>query len=144
MDERLEKIQAVIPSSDEEGNYGWIESVDFVVKVKEMLQGLLFWYVQRVTCDETNNTPEVVDNNQMIARLEWKGVDGIIRYIDLVFGDVEIVWEDEIKTMPDHDPQTGETNPYYLSWKEEVEKVVGTLDLAPEASDDKRRPPPIH
>lgn len=92
-------------------------------KVKEMLQGLLFWQIHRVTCDETNNTPEVIDNNQMIARLEWKGVDGLIRYIDLVFGDVEIAWEDEVRTMPDIDPQTGETNPYYVSWKEEVEKV---------------------
>ena len=29
-------------------------------------------YVFRVLCDETNNTPEIIDNNQLIARVEWR------------------------------------------------------------------------
>ena len=48
----------------------------------------------RIICDETNNTPEVVDDNTMVARVEWKTskLDDTIHYVDLVFGDVEIEW----------------------------------------------------
>lgn len=42
----------------------------------------------RVICDETNNTPEVMDNNQMIARVEWRynKFDQNLHYVDLEFG----------------------------------------------------------
>lgn len=48
----------------------------------------------RIICDETNNPPEVVDDNIMIARVEWKlnKFDDTIHYVDLTFGDVEIKW----------------------------------------------------
>jgi hypothetical protein len=47
----------------------------------------------RVICDESNNTPEVIDNNQMIARVEWR-LDKFDNphYINLTFGDVEPLW----------------------------------------------------
>jgi hypothetical protein len=41
-----------------------------------------------ITCDETNNSPKVIDNNQMIARVEWRynKFDQTIHYVDLEFG----------------------------------------------------------
>jgi len=51
----------------------------------------------RIICDEANNTPEVIDNNQMVARVEWRKnkFDTEVKYIDLVFGvGVEIIWND--------------------------------------------------
>ena len=48
----------------------------------------------RIICDETTNTPEVIDNNIMIVRVEWKlnKFDDTIHYVDLTFGDVEVEW----------------------------------------------------
>ena len=48
----------------------------------------------RIICDETNNSPEVVDMNIMVARVEWKlnKFDDTIHYVDLTFGDVEVEW----------------------------------------------------
>ena len=48
----------------------------------------------RIICDETNNTPEVVDNNIMVARVEWRlnKLGETIQYVDLTFGDVEVEW----------------------------------------------------
>ena len=48
----------------------------------------------RIICDETNNTPEVIDNNILVARVEWKlnKLDETIHYVDLTFGDVEVEW----------------------------------------------------
>lgn len=44
----------------------------------------------RIICDENNNTPEVVDMNIMVARVEWKlnKFDDTIHYVDLTFGGV--------------------------------------------------------
>jgi hypothetical protein len=48
----------------------------------------------RVICDETNNTSEVIDNNQLVAKVEWKnGKFGELKYVDLTFGNVEVVWD---------------------------------------------------
>lgn len=46
----------------------------------------------RIICDETNNPPEVVDDNILVARVEWKlnKLDETIHYVDLTFGNVEI------------------------------------------------------
>ena len=46
----------------------------------------------RIICDETNNPPEVVDDNILVARVEWKlnKFDDTSHYVDLTFGDVEI------------------------------------------------------
>ena len=48
----------------------------------------------RVICDEENNTPEVIDKNILVARVEWKlnKLDETIHYVDLTFGDVELEW----------------------------------------------------
>jgi hypothetical protein len=48
----------------------------------------------RIICDETNNTPEVVDNNIMVARVEWRlnKLGETIQYVDLTFGDIEVEW----------------------------------------------------
>ena len=48
----------------------------------------------RIICDETNNTPEVIDNNILVARVEWKlnKLDETIHYVDLTFGNVELEW----------------------------------------------------
>ena len=48
----------------------------------------------RIICDEINNTPEVVDDNILVARVEWKlnKFDETIHYVDLTFGNVEIEW----------------------------------------------------
>lgn len=48
----------------------------------------------RVICDEENNTPEVVDKNILVARVEWKPnkLDETVHYVDLTFGDVELEW----------------------------------------------------
>ena len=48
----------------------------------------------RIICDETNNPPEVVDDNILVARVEWKlnKLDETIHYVDLTFGNVEIEW----------------------------------------------------
>lgn len=46
-------------------------------------------YEFRVICDETNNTPEIVDNHQLVAKVEWKRrnrVDPEVRYVELIFG----------------------------------------------------------
>ena len=62
----------------------------------------------RVIIDETNNPPEVVDGNIMMARIEWSGrVLGehqyIDQYIDLVFGDVETGWDFKpVSFVPKH------------------------------------------
>ena len=54
----------------------------------------------RVIIDETNNTPEVIDNNIMMARIEWSyGVFGEYQYIDLEFGRLEIKWEFDFKPV---------------------------------------------
>jgi hypothetical protein len=48
----------------------------------------------RVICDETNNTPELIDNNQLSAKVEWKeGKLGELKYVDLTFGDVGVEWD---------------------------------------------------
>ena len=48
----------------------------------------------RVICDEENNTPEVIDKNILVARVEWKlnKLDETIHYVDLTFGNVELEW----------------------------------------------------
>ena len=48
----------------------------------------------RIICDEENNTPEVIDKNILVARVEWKlnKLDETIHYVDLTFGDVELEW----------------------------------------------------
>ena len=48
----------------------------------------------RVICDEENNTPEVIDKNILVARVEWKlnKLDETIHYVNLTFGDVELEW----------------------------------------------------
>ena len=48
----------------------------------------------RIICDETNNPPEVVDDNILVARVEWKlnKLDETIHYVDLTFGNVELEW----------------------------------------------------
>jgi hypothetical protein len=51
-------------------------------------------YKIRVTCDQTLNPPEVVDNNIMVARIEWltpSRFDKHVNYIDLRFGDPKFV-----------------------------------------------------
>jgi len=54
----------------------------------------------RVIIDETNNTPEVIDNNIMMARIVWDcGVSGEYQYIDLEFGRVEMKWEFDFKPV---------------------------------------------
>jgi hypothetical protein len=42
----------------------------------------------RVICDETNNTPEDIDKNKLVDRVEWKPKhnDETIHYVDLTFG----------------------------------------------------------
>ena len=49
----------------------------------------------RVICDEENNTPEVVDKNILVARVEWRlnKLDETIHYVNLTFGDVELEWK---------------------------------------------------
>lgn len=51
----------------------------------------------RITCDETNNTPEVIDSNQLALRFEWTENNEVgFNYINLFFGrDVEVDWGDE-------------------------------------------------
>jgi hypothetical protein len=46
----------------------------------------------RIICDEENNTPEVIDKNTLVARVEWKlnKLDETIHYVNLTFGNVEI------------------------------------------------------
>lgn len=48
----------------------------------------------RIICDEENNTPEVIDKNILVARVEWKlnKLDETIHYVDLTFGNVELEW----------------------------------------------------
>lgn len=54
----------------------------------------------RVIIDETNNTPEVIDNNIMVARIEWScSVFGEYQYIDLEFGRLEMEWEFDFKPV---------------------------------------------
>lgn len=51
----------------------------------------------RIVCDETNNTPKIIDNNQMVARVQWRvknRFDKEVKYVDLYFGhNAEVVWE---------------------------------------------------
>jgi len=51
-------------------------------EVRKILDIFLRYHVDRIICDETNNTPEVVDQNILLVRLEYG--DG--KYIDLPFG----------------------------------------------------------
>lgn len=66
------------------------EGLDNLVKVEKRHNNIDI----RIICDETNNSPEVVDMNIMVARVEWKlnKFDDTIHYVDLTFGDVEVEW----------------------------------------------------
>lgn len=64
-------------------------------KILVGLEKELVGYKIIVTCNETNNTPQVIDNNQLVAKVQWKlpgRVDKTIHHIDLTFGDVEVIW----------------------------------------------------
>lgn len=74
-----------------------------VLKITEQLHSLCVDKLVnefRVIIDETNNTPEVIDNNIMMARIEWScSVFGEHQYIDLQFGRLEMVWEFDFKPV---------------------------------------------
>lgn len=62
------------------------------LKTRELLKILLNFVVNDIICDETNNTPEIIDNNQMVARVWWEE-SGKQKYVDLTFGDADLIWE---------------------------------------------------
>jgi hypothetical protein len=67
-----------------------------IVKLENLLNDKLKVYGLQIICDETNNTSEVMDNHQMVARVRWMDANRFnleVHHVDLVFGDVEIVWE---------------------------------------------------
>jgi len=80
------------------------EGFDNLVKEEKRFNSISI----RIICDEINNPPEVVDDNIMIARVEWKPYtrnfstdswymvsiqhDETIYHVDLTFGDVEVEW----------------------------------------------------
>jgi hypothetical protein len=62
------------------------KSRDFVKK--RLLESLDF--LDDVICDETNNPPDVVDDEVIIAQCIWdKSSDGSFKYIYLAFGNPE-------------------------------------------------------
>ncbi len=68
--------------------------VETIHKILQELEPVLNALVIRVICDESNNTPEVIDNNQMIARVEWRMTKyDKVHYVDLTFGDVNLIWK---------------------------------------------------
>lgn len=42
-----------------------------------------------IICDETNNSPDLIDSCVAIAKVMWAGVGYTIHYVDLVFGSPE-------------------------------------------------------
>jgi hypothetical protein len=67
----------------QETRYNTIQKL--LVQLQEPLKHVEY----RILCDETNNTPELIDDNLMIARVEWKMnkfKNTPIQYTDLVFG----------------------------------------------------------
>jgi hypothetical protein len=71
------------------------EVIDYIL---QELDGRLDAIGIRIIADETNNTPEVIDSQQLVAKVEWREskFTNDINYIDLVFGrDVEVDWGDE-------------------------------------------------
>jgi len=93
MSKEFEEIQKVY----EEINSEFIKNPQFntketrnytIHKLLFQLEASLSVAGLRIICDETNNSPEVMDNNQMIARVEWRynKFDQTIHYVDLEFG----------------------------------------------------------
>ena len=93
MSKEFEKIQKVY----EEINSEFIKNPQFNTKETRhyTMHKLLFQLEASlnvagliITCDETNNSPKVIDNNQMIARVEWRynKFNQTIHYVDLEFG----------------------------------------------------------
>lgn len=58
--------------------------------VTKLLEVILRYKVDKIFCDETNNPPNIIDSNILIARIYWKN-DGKVKYIDLTFGK-EMKW----------------------------------------------------
>lgn len=66
-----------------------------IAKLENLLINKLEVYGIQIICNETNNNPEVIGNHQMVARVIWtlNKFDLEVHYVDLVFGDVEMIWE---------------------------------------------------
>lgn len=61
--------------------------------VKALLEHKLNGYVDGVICDETNNTSEIIDSQRLVAKIWSKTQTEDIKYINLIFGDVEVNWD---------------------------------------------------
>jgi len=48
-----------------------------------------------VTCDETNNPPDIVDACVCVARVMWMTVGYEIKYVDLIFGNPEQIMKNQ-------------------------------------------------
>ena len=55
-------------------------------KVAKLLEFKLLNVVDEVICDESNNPPDIVDSNMLIARLVWGTTNLEYHYIDFKFG----------------------------------------------------------
>ena len=40
----------------------------------------------KITCDETNNPPDIIDKCICVARIEWLNMGMKLNYVDLIFG----------------------------------------------------------
>jgi hypothetical protein len=92
MSKELEEIQKVYQEINSEllkrPNFNTKDNrYNTIQKIISQLKVPLKHVEHRVICDLTNNTSEVIDNNQMVAKVEWKlnKFDTTIYYIDLVF-----------------------------------------------------------
>ena len=101
------------------------------LKTRELLKILLDFVVNDIICDETNNTPEIIDNNQMVARVWWEE-NGNQKYVDLTFGDVNITWEAE--NLPEKHPSRDIDeleSPYKKGQLYELGIYLGIVDTYP-------------
>lgn len=62
--------------------------------IKEHLEVSLAAYNVEVICDESNNPPDVMDDNDLVARVMWKNKRLEQKYVDLHFGKI-MHWYEE-------------------------------------------------
>lgn len=87
--ELLDKIREVYERIQNEflsmSPFGPMNTKEYRLQFKERLENEFIGSVVR--CDETNNTPNIIDNHGLVARVSFPIPDSIgYKYLDLIFG----------------------------------------------------------